>query len=270
MAHHLRSADRAEPAPGGAAIEGALRQRHVELEKLAVDTHGFTYFGMAIAKLHGLDLCPQLAALGDRKLFVPRGIEVPGVLAPITERLTLSNNVRRGWDALVRIAASINGGWCSAISGLDMYGSAARGDLAYECGNTLGKILRTIYLCDLLSNPRFRRELQRVLNQGESMHELQRAIHNGPIRARHGRSREELTAISGALTLLTNIVMAWNTAQMQRVADARWGPRGSPALARIAPVAFSHTNMRGMLSFSLGALRQRLIGSIAEPRAMRA
>jgi len=86
------------------------------------------------------------------------------------------------------------------FTGLDMYGSAARGDLAYECGNTLGKILRTIYLCDLLSNPRFRGKLQSVLNQGESMHELQRAIHNGPSRARHGRSREELTAISGALS----------------------------------------------------------------------
>ena len=151
-----------------------------------------------------------------------------------------------------------------------MYGSAARGDLAYECGNTLGKILRTIYLCDLLSNPGFRRELQRVLNQGESMHELQRAIHNGPIRARHGRSREELTAISGALTLLTNIVMAWNTAQMQRVADARWGSRGSSALARISPVAFAHINMRGVLNFSLGALRHRLIEAVAEQRALRA
>ena len=44
----------------GAAIDGALRQRDVELEKLAADTHGFTYFGMTIAKLLGLDLCPQL------------------------------------------------------------------------------------------------------------------------------------------------------------------------------------------------------------------
>jgi hypothetical protein len=25
--------------------------------------------------------------------------------------------------------------------------------IVHECGNTLGKLLRTIYLCDLLSNP---------------------------------------------------------------------------------------------------------------------
>jgi len=63
-----------------AAIEGAMRQRHVELERLAVDTHGFTYFGMAIAKLLGLDPGPRLADLSDRKLFVPRGIQAPTVL----------------------------------------------------------------------------------------------------------------------------------------------------------------------------------------------
>jgi TnpA family transposase len=208
--------------------------------------------------------------MGDRRLFVPRGIDVPDVLLPITERLAIEGSLRRGWDQLLRIAASVNGGWCSAVTALDLYGSAAKGDPAYECGNTLGKLLRTIFLCDLLSNTGFRRELQRVLNQGESMHELQRAIHNGPIRAKHGRSREELTAISGALTLLTNVVMAWNTAQMQRFADARWGPRGSPALARIAPVAFAHINMRGTFNFSLGALRNRLIDVAAEPQRKRA
>ena len=236
---------------------------------LAVDTHGFTHFAMAMAKLLGFDLCPRLADLGERKLFVPRGVEIPEALAPVAERLAL-DGARHGWDQLLRIAASINGGWCSAVAALDLYGSAAKGDPAYECGNVLGKLLRTIYLCDLLGNPQFRRELQRVLNQGESMHDLQRAIHNGPIRARHGRSREELTAISGALTLLTNVVMAWNTAQMQRVADTRWGPRGSPVLARIAPVAFAHINMRGTFTFSLGALRQRLLGAEADLQRRRA
>ena len=235
-----------------------------------MDTHGFTHFAMTVAKLLGFDLCPRLADLGDRKLFIPRGIDVPDVLSPITERVTLGNNVRSGWDSLVRIAASINGGWCSAVTVLDIYGTAAKGDPAYECGNMLGKILRTIYLCDLLTNPGFRRELQSILNQGEAMHELQRAIHNGPIRARHGRSREELTAISGALTLLTNVVMAWNTSQMQRVVDARGDSLAPSTLARIAPIAFGHINMRGVFDVDLGMLRHHLIQPLTEPRQRRA
>jgi TnpA family transposase len=223
-----------------------------------------------MAKLLGFDLCPRLADLSDRKLFVPRGIDIPEALLPITERLLLTKTARRGWDTLVRVAASINGGWCSATTMLDLYGTAAKGDPVYECGNALGKILRTIYLCDLLSNPGFRRELQRVLNQGESVHDLQRAIHHGPVRAKHGRSHDELTAISGALTLLTNIVMAWNTSQMQRITDARPGTLDKAALARVAPVAYAHVNMRGTFNFSLGALRHRLIEPATDARARQA
>ena len=73
----------------------------------------------------------------------------------------------------------------------------------------------------------------------------------------------------GALTLLTNVVMAWNTAQMQRLAEALWGGRPPAALARIAPVAFAHINLRGMFNFSLGALHHHLIESLAEPRMRR-
>jgi len=52
----------------GAAIEGALRQRQVaQLERVAVDTHGFTHFAMALAKLVGFDLCPRLAGLKKRR-----------------------------------------------------------------------------------------------------------------------------------------------------------------------------------------------------------
>ena len=44
----------------GAAIEGVVRQTAVAtIERLAVDTHGYTDFGMAIAKLLGFDVCPR-------------------------------------------------------------------------------------------------------------------------------------------------------------------------------------------------------------------
>lgn len=47
----------------GAAIEGAVRQSLTRLERLAVDTHGYIDFGMAIAKLLGFDLCPRLRTI---------------------------------------------------------------------------------------------------------------------------------------------------------------------------------------------------------------
>jgi hypothetical protein len=62
----------------------------------------------------------------------------------------------------------------------------------------------------------------------------------------------EVAATSGALTLLTNIVMAWNTAAMYKVVD-REGVDRFPAehLGHIAPVTFCHISMHGKLYFPI-------------------
>ena len=59
-------------------------------------------------------------------------------------------------------------------------------------------------------------------------------------------------AISGSHTLLTNIVIAWNTMKMQEVAD-EWRSRKHPIeddwLRHMGPVHCGHINFRGVISF---------------------
>jgi TnpA family transposase len=50
-------------------------------------------------------------------------------------------------------------GWCPATEALDRFGSAAAGDPVYEAGDGLGKLLRTLYLCDYFGSPVFRIEI---------------------------------------------------------------------------------------------------------------
>ena len=234
----------------GAAIEGALRQGQVgQLERVAVDTHGFTHFAMTLAKFVGFDLCPRLARLKKRRLYLPRGLGVPPILQPIVAETVSRRAISRGWDGLLRLGASVKHGWYSATEALDRFSSAAAGDPVYEAGDALGKLLRTLYLCDYLSNPIFRGDILDLLNQGEAVHSLQRAIHNGGITAKHGRSTEQLVAISGALTLLANIIMAWNTHRLQAVIDQVPNDHSDEVLSRLAPIGHKHINMRGILRF---------------------
>jgi TnpA family transposase len=244
----------------GAAIEGALRQRQVErIERVAVDTHGFTHFAMALAKLVGFDLCPRLAGLKTRRLYLPKGLEVPHVLRPIVAETVSRRAVGRGWEGLLRLGASVKHGWDSASSALDRFGSAAAGDPIYNAGDALGRLLRSPYLCDYLSNPMFRTEVLDLLNQGEAVHSLQRAIHNGMITAKQGRTTEELGTISGALTLLANIVMAWNTHHLQVMLDRAPGDHPDEVVSRLAPIGHKHINMRGILTFDLARYRSSLL-----------
>jgi TnpA family transposase len=248
----------------GAAIEGVVRQTAVAtIERLAVDTHGYTDFGMAIAKLLGFDLCPRLSHLRDRRLHVPRGISIPSVLAGVVEADVSLSQIEAGWDQMIRVVASIEGGWTSAVLALTRFGSAARADAIHQAGSALGKLLRSLFLCDYLSNEVFRREVLRILNRGESVHTLQRAIHSGNIAAARGRQREELVAISGSLSLLANVVMAWMTQRMQQVLDT-WQEAGarrvdSEILRHIAPVHFEDINFRGTMQFPMSRYRSRLI-----------
>jgi TnpA family transposase len=244
----------------GAAIEGALRQQQVDhIERVAVDTHGLTHFAMTLAKSVGFDLCPRLARLKKRKLYLPRGLDVPEVLRSCVAESVSRRAISRGWEGFLRLAASVKHGWYPATEALDRFGSAAVGEPVFEAGEALGKLLRTLYLCDFFGNPVFRIEILDLLNQGEAVHSLQRAVYNGMITAKHGRSMEELGAISGALALLANIVMAWNTHRLQLAVDQTPDAYPDEVLKGIAPIGYKHINLRGILTFDLSALGPSLL-----------
>jgi TnpA family transposase len=210
-----------------------------------------------------------LARLKHRKLYLPKGLEVPPILRPIVAETVSRRTIGRGWDGLLRLGASVKHGWYAATDALDRFGSAARGDPVHASGDALGKLLRTLYLCDYLGNPLFQTEILDLLNQGEAVHSLQRAIHctkwthkcvNGPITActkwtpqgvKRGRTTEQLAAISGALTLLANIVMAWNTHRLQTVLEQPSADYPDEVLGEIAPIGHKHINLRGILTFDL-------------------
>ena len=81
--------------------------------------------------------------------------------------------------------------------------------------------------------------------------------------------KDLLVAISGALTLLANIVMAFNTHRMQGLIDADMGLDQPDCLAHIAPHAIEHINLRGIFAFGLDRHRARLFDiPVARPRAV--
>jgi TnpA family transposase len=163
----------------GVAIEGVVRQTTADIVRIAVDSHGFTDFGIALAKLLGFDLCPRLKNLRERRLHLPTGHDIQGALHDVLQADVSLRAIRAGWDELLRLAASILRGEMSAVYALERFGAAARGDRLYRAGTELGRLLRTVYLCDYFSNAVFRREIHRQLAHGESTHSLQRAIYAG-------------------------------------------------------------------------------------------
>ncbi len=254
----------------GVAIEGVLRQEAIDIAQLAVDTHGHTDFGMGLSHGTGFDMCPRLKALKDRHLILPRGCEVPEILKSICEANLDFDQVPMYWDQWVHLIDSVHSGHTSAVSVMARFGSAARGDPLYEVGVGIGRLLRTIFLADYFVNPAFRRELLRVLNRGEATNALKRLIYTGRVASYQAKSGDEMQAVADALSLLANIVMAWNTAKMQAIFD-RWAQRRSGAIppeliARCAPTRTEGLNMRGIFRFPIELYLEQLLPSWASPK----
>ena len=253
----------------GPAIEGALRHEQVELTRLAVDTHGHTHFAMALARLVGFDLCPRLAGLSTRKLYLPRGLHIPYSLRPVVSETVSVRAISKGWDPLLRIAASTKTGWCSATYILERFGSAARGDLAFQAGDSFGRLLLTRFLATYLGDPAFRTINEALLAQGESTHSLQRAINPGTIGARHGRTLEQIAAISSSLALLANIVMTWNARRIGDISAAAPAAFPEQHIKHIAPNAHAHINTKGVLTIDPSRHLDRLLGRASPPPNLR-
>ncbi len=226
---------------------------------------------MALSHAPGLDLCPRLKELSDRHLFLPRGSEVPKILEPICDANLDLGQVPKHWDRWVHLSASLYSGHTSAISIMARFGSAARGDPLYEAGVQIGRLLRTIFLADYFTKPAFRRELLRVLNRGEATNALKRLIYTGRVANYQAKSEDEMQAVADALSLLANIVMAWNTAKMQAIFD-QWARRRSGAIppeliARCAPTRTEGLNMRGIFQFPIELYLAQLLPSWVGPKS---
>jgi hypothetical protein len=127
----------------------------------------------------------------------------------------------------------------------------------------LGRLIRSIYLCDYFLSEDLRRLVNRILVHGEAVHTLQRAINAGSFSKPRGQREEELYAVSGSLTLLTNLCLAWTAVHMQ---EELFGDKGMARsgenldwISHISPAHYGNINFRGTLSFAVNEYAEWLL-----------
>ena len=93
----------------------------------------------------------------------------------------------------------------------------------------------------------------------------ERAIYTGRVASYQAKQPDEMQAVADALSLLANIVMAWNTAQMQQALE-HWAQRPSAAvppelIGRIAPTRTEGINLRGIFRFPVERFADKILPS---------
>lgn len=117
-----------------------------------------------------------------------------------------------------------------------------------------GKINKTLYLLNYIDDEDYRRRILTQLNRGESRHAVARAIchgQKGEIRKRYQDGQEDQL---GALGLVTNAVVLWNTIYMQAALDHLRNEGetiNEEDEARLSPLRHAHINMLEHYTFTL-------------------
>jgi TnpA family transposase len=118
----------------------------------------------------------------------------------------------------------------------------------------LGRIPKTLYLLSYIDDPTYRRRILTQLNRGEARHAVARATchgNRGEIRQRYREGQEDQL---GALGLVVNVLVLWNTLYTEAALN-HLRSRGEDVkpedVVRLSPLEYQHINFLGRYSFAL-------------------
>ena len=162
--------------------------------------------------------------------------------------------IRQNWDDLLRVAGSLKLGTVSASELMRTLQSSGRPSTLARAVGELGRIAKTLYLLAYIDDENYRRRILVQLNRGEGRHSLARATFHGQRGEIRRRYREGQGDQLGALGLVVNAIVLWNTRYMDAALShlRASGVEANPEdVARLSPLGFSHINLLGRYSFHL-------------------
>ena len=133
-------------------------------------------------------------------------------------------------------------------------GSGGTESLVRPALEELGLIIKTLYLLAYIDDEAYRRRILNQLHRGEGRHQLARVVFHGKRGELRERYREGQEDQLGALGLVVNAIILWNTIYMDAVLNqlrAEGFDVRDENLARLSPLGHEHINMLGRYAFTL-------------------
>src|SRR4029077_139074 len=169
-------------------------------------------------------------------------------LAPLIGDTVDTAAILGQWADLMRLKASIETGAVVPSVILRKLAAAGAGNVLSRALRALGRIERTLFTLQWLSDPALRQRSHAGLNKGEASNSLRRAVffhRQGEIR---DRTFENQGFRASGLSLITAAIVHWNTVYLNRaVRQLRAQGLAVPddLLAHVAPLGWEHIALTG-------------------------
>ncbi len=224
----------------------------LSIEEHYTDTAGYTDQIFGLTHLLGFRFAPRLRDLASSKLYtIGPSRNFTNIESLIRGQINMKL-IHDNYDDVLRLAHSIREGKVSGALIMGKLGSYTRQNKVAKALREMGRIEKTIFILDYLSDETMRRRIQRGLNKGEAMNALARAIFFG----KHGELREralqDQLQRASALNLLINAISIWNTVYLSKAIEVlkKKEDINEELLKHISPLGWEHINFLGEYRFN--------------------
>ena len=178
--------------------------------------------------------------------------------------------VRANWPDILRVVVSIYTGEVRAYDVVRMLQRDGHPTALGEAIAMYGRIPKTLHICSLAAEEAYRRDIKGMRNLQEGRHALAGKTFHGKKGELYQRYHEGLEDQLGAIGLILNCIVLWNTRYMNAALD-QLRAQGYLVLdedvARLSPFLRDHLNVVGNYTFSLPDLGEAGFRPLRDPDA---
>ncbi len=232
-------------------LDGLLHHVHqtdLRISEHYTDTAGATDHVFGLCHLLGYRFAPRIKDLKDRKLYTAEKPSAWPLLAPLIGDTVETTAILGQWAELMRLKASIEAGAVVPSVILRKLAAAGAGNALSRALRALGRIERTLFTLQWLSDPALRQRSHAGLNKGEASNALRRAVFFHRLGEIRDRTFENQSFRASGLSLITAAIVHWNTVYLDQ-AIRQLRSQGTTItddlLSNVAPLGWEHIGLTG-------------------------
>jgi TnpA family transposase len=230
-------------------------QTELRPREVMSDTAGATDQVFGLFRLLGYQFSPRLADAGGARFWRLDPAADYCALNTVARHRIDRRLVCERYDELLRVAGSLVQGHTTASALMRALRGRSReaARLARAIGE-VGRVAKTIHLLGYLMDEGLRRRIHTQLGRGEGRHALAREVFHGRRGHLHQAYRDGQEEQLGALGLVVNCIVLWNTIYVERSLDhlrAEGLAVRDEDVERLSPLGHEHINLVGRYRMAL-------------------
>ena len=233
-------------------LDGLLyNESDLDLEEHYTDTHGYTEVNFAAFAMLGKRFCPRIRGIQHQRIYRTDPLRDYGTLEPLLlrrDQVIHLDWIIDQWDRMGHFYASMEQGHVTASVALKRLVCYSTQNQFYRACRDLGRLLKTEFILQYMSDPALRRRIRRGLLKVDQLHALARDVYYGRRGRINARELYQQMNSCSCLMLILACIIYWQAKEIERVCnqcDQESHGVDLSLLAHVSPIEWENVILYG-------------------------